>query len=67
MTKEVIYCDVCGKLIPFGKLRITHPKLVQYEDPKEIDFETWCAPCRDSFYSMFNEWKVQRALNVLSQ
>ena len=64
---EVINCSVCGKEIPEGKMHITHPKLVQYIDPKKIDFETWCQACHHSFYEMFNEWKVQRALYTLSK
>ena len=59
---EQMNCQVCGKLIPYGEMHITHPKLVQYQDPEKIDFEVWCKQCHRSFYELFNEWKVQRAM-----
>jgi len=67
MTGPIVFCDVCGEIIAFGKMHITHPKLNEHMHPQKIDFETWCSACHRAFYEMYNEWRVEKALSNLNK
>ena len=60
MAHDCLYCDVCGKMIAYGKMKITHPKLNEHMHPQKIDFEVWCSACHENFYKMFDAWKELR-------